>query len=369
MNNLVAIKKIVLRFGLILIFKFSHLWENLMIRVYSKFSRSLPAPKLLRFLFMEDMLRFERASWLDSLGGFHQESGAFRNLENLASIITMEYHRLEKGLSLPNRRPGASQDVAARLIQAIEVQLDLVGITEEAKIGLETLVIYFDETPTQLLKKELLDAITTFDRLKSEHLDGKTEDKRGGYKKVTRNMILSLCRKDQINFIKSRHSIREYASDSVPKNLITEVVETALRSPSVCNRQAWSVYAIIDRPKIVEALSYQNGNRGFTDQIPLLFVVCADLRRFVSAEERNQAWIDGGLFSMTLMLAIHAKGLGSCPLNWSATRENDSNLRKLLNIPDYESVIMMISAGNLPEEFKITSSPRRNISSILKFVD
>jgi nitroreductase len=112
-------------------------------------------------------------------------------------------------------------------------------------------------------------------------------------------------------------------------------------------------------------LALQNGNRGFADRIPLLFIVAADLRRFVSVEERNQPWVDGGLFAMNLMLSLHSYGLGSCPLNWCASLLNDDRLRSLLNIPNHEVILMYVAAGYLPRELAVTESPRRSVESIL----
>lgn len=318
--------------------------------------------------FQTDAMRFQRAAWYESRGSYRAEKKQHMNSENLSAIITMEYHRIEKGLALPARRVGASQDVVRRLIEAISVQYDERGPTDEGSVALRVLEVYFDETPKNALTHETTAIFTQYEELREKYSSSGRLMQVGGYSLLTSKEITDLVGEQYSEFIISRHSIRDYRDGPVDERIIREVARTAIKSPSVCNRQAWRLYAITEKERIQEALSLQNGNRGFTERVPLLFVVTADLRRFVSVEERNQAWIDGGLFSMTLMLAIHAKGLGACPLNWCASKANDEALRRQLDIPEHEVVIMMLSAGHLPESIKITASPRREIESILQFV-
>src|SRR3546814_8739546 len=83
--------------------------------------------------------------------------------------------------------------------------------------------------------------------------------------------------------------------------------------------QASYVYCLQSREIIDRALSLQNGNRGFGHEIPCLLILCTDLSAFDTAGERYQHWIDGGMFSMSLVWALHALGYSSCCLNWSKT--------------------------------------------------
>jgi nitroreductase len=348
--------------------KISYIWEDLSSKLYAKYGARLPPAQFLRYRYHEDLKRFEQAAWLEANGIFHSGSKPFQDPENLSAIITMEYHRLEKGLALPNRRIGAGQDVVVRLLQAIHEQFKIQGTTEEGAIGLRTLEIYLSETPDDAIKEETWQHLPLLEQIMDSYRATAALGTSGGYLEITAEEMRRCSGDAQVNFIRQRHSIRSYSEQTVEPALIREITEIALSTPSVCNRQAWRVYALDDKGMILKALAFQNGNRGFAEGIPLLFVVAADLRRFVSVEERNQGWIDGGLFSMTLMLAIHAKGLGSCPLNWSTTRENDRGLRNLLEIPEHEVIIMMISAGHLAQNFKVTASPRRNVDSILKIV-
>ncbi|MBM4515639.1 hypothetical protein GS432_01350 [Rhodococcus hoagii] len=59
----------------------------------------------------------------------------------------------------------------------------------------------------------------------------------------------------------------------------------------------------------------------------------------------DQVFIDGGLFSMNLVHGLLARGVGTCCLNWSVDAPQDAKLRRALNLPPHEVVIMMIALG------------------------
>ncbi|MCA1920535.1 MAG: nitroreductase family protein, partial [Flavobacterium piscis] len=116
-----------------------------------------------------------------------------------------------------------------------------------------------------------------------------------------------------------------------------------------------------------KALALQNGNRGFGFLADKILVVTEDLNYFLSIAERNEAYINGGMFSMNLLYALHFYGIGACPLNWCAEKSNDMALRKLCLIPENEIIIMMIAIGGIPDKFMLASSPRIRPESIIKF--
>ena len=71
---------------------------------------------------------------------------------------------------------------------------------------------------------------------------------------------------------------------------------------------------------------------------------------------------------MNLLYAVHAYEIGACPLMWNGKREQDKQLRKLLNIPDNEEIIMVVSAGYPTDEFLYVTSVRNPIEESLEIV-
>ena len=112
-------------------------------------------------------------------------------------------------------------------------------------------------------------------------------------------------------------------------------------------------------------LAFQAGNAGFCQDIQTVFVVTSNLSEMNLIGERYQGWIDGGIFAMTLALAIHAEGLGACFLNWSVEPAQDRAMRNHLGIADDELVITMMSAGHLKEAFSVPVSHRKPLEDVL----
>jgi nitroreductase len=116
-------------------------------------------------------------------------------------------------------------------------------------------------------------------------------------------------------------------------------------------------------------LRHQNGNRGFGDQAAYVLIVTTDIQSFTSVGERNQAWIDGGMFAMSLIWALHSLGLGTCCLNFCVEKETDTALRASAGIPDAQAVIMMLAVGALPAEFAVAQSPRKRLEEMIVLHD
>lgn len=150
-----------------------------------------------------------------------------------------------------------------------------------------------------------------------------------------------------VQLAQNRYSVREYSSEPVSQELLDKAYEVSMKTPSVCNRQATRVYQITDSEKIKAALSIQGGFHGYA-MPPVLLLVTSDIRAFMNNGERNEPFVDGGLFSMSLLYALEAYGLAACPLNAMFSLSQDRQTRALLNMPDYELPVMYIAVGNFP---------------------
>lgn len=167
------------------------------------------------------------------------------------------------------------------------------------------------------------------------------------------------------DFFWGRKSIRVFSNTPVDRKLITEAVDLARNSPSVCNRQSWRVYAIDTPDLLAKALPLQNGNESFRSEIQMALVITSDLNKFSSAGERNQVWIDGGLFSMSLAWALHGLGLGTCMLNWSVTNSQSDKLRETVGIGANEEIMMMMAVGHPEANIRYARSEKKSTNEIL----
>jgi nitroreductase len=181
---------------------------------------------------------------------------------------------------------------------------------------------------------------------------------------VTREQIAQDKGVDFGRFAKSRHSIRSFRSDAIDPAALEQAIEAARHSPSACNRQAWKVHVFTEPQEIKGVLAYQVGNRGFGDSARAILIVTCELGAFVGTREHNQAYIDGGMFAMSLVYALHGLGLATCCLNLSLQYYEANLLRQAVSIPASEALIMMIAVGHLPEQVPITCSYRKPVSEI-----
>lgn len=275
----------------------------------------------------------------------------YRNAEdvsdaNLEALISIEYHRLEKGLSNANRRASFGVDAAERLCAALAVANSRNLITSITLYATEVLDSY-----RQVILGLPSDAIGV------------------GWKTLSRSDIHAASSIPSIDFFSSRHSVRFFDSLNPPSlHQIREAINLASYTPSVCNRQSWRVMICESEHSRQVALGLQNGNTGFGHYASHVLIVASDRACFASIGERNQAWIEGGLFAMSLVYALHSLGLGTCCLNWSVDNCRDSELKQALDIPSSYAVAMMIAVGSLPEWIKVAESRRRSTNELIKIL-
>ncbi|MBS9525882.1 nitroreductase family protein [Litoribacter alkaliphilus] len=165
-----------------------------------------------------------------------------------------------------------------------------------------------------------------------------------------------------------RYSTRQFSGEPVDKQKIVEAVKIAQKTPSVCNRQSGHAFLIDSKDLREKVIRLQAGSNGFGHEIDNLLIVTASLECFEKGKERNQAFVDGGLFAMSLIYSLTSIGIANCPLNWSASNKKDQMLRKLVDIPDEHVVIMFIAVGNYKSNVKVARSPRRDINHVYKIL-
>jgi nitroreductase len=189
----------------------------------------------------------------------------------------------------------------------------------------------------------------------------------GGVRHVDAESLAKGCLPDPEEFFFSRCSVREFSDRPVKQEIVKRAVSLALKTPSVCNRQAWFVYHIDDQSIIGRCLELQNGNSGFGHKIKSLLIITSDLKAFDTGSERYQHWIDGGMFSMSLVYALHSLGVASCCLNWSKVVRDNIRIRKRLPIEPHHTIIMMLAIGYPSSNIKVCYSARRPLENVYRY--
>lgn len=303
--------------------------------------------------FKKDMTKFKKYSF------DFAENKTKRHYE--AELI-FYYHKIEKGLALPKPRIGFGKKHIKYLCTILEKYVKNYGWDDVSLISLDTLYEYYYFNERNNLR---LDSLYKQLKKLEESLNGKERLYIGGVDVVTKKEIEEKAKINFKDFVYSRYSIRDFAPGDINLDTIKEAVYIAQKTPSVCNRQSSKVYVYRDSDLKERILKYQNGNVGFGDKASLILIVTVDLKDFRGVIERNQGYIDGGMYAMSLIYALHSQGLGTCALNLSITNETESQLKKVANIDDSEIPIMMIAVGKIPEKLRVASSPRRSVEEVM----
>lgn len=167
-----------------------------------------------------------------------------------------------------------------------------------------------------------------------------------------------------------RRSIRKYQNRPVEEETVRELIEAAILAPSWKNMQTSRYYAAITpekRNQVWEALP--EFNRSNTKDAPVLIVTTIVLNKVgfnkdgSSVNELGNGWgyYDCGLHNMNLMLKAAELGLGTLIMGM---RDADA-LKQILNIPENESVVAVISVGY--PDIDPVRPKRKTVDEIAKF--
>ncbi|MFT3802102.1 MAG: nitroreductase family protein [Burkholderiaceae bacterium] len=286
---------------------------------------------------------------------------------NLRAKITEAFHNIEKGLSLPAPRPGFGAQAIDNLLSLCDAYAARYSADERVLYAArDVLREYqrFNEAAghPDYPHRRRLDAFVN-------RLRGGGDQRYGGVRPMSRASVAAAIDGVRTEFFLQRHSVRQFSGEPVDLALIDEAVRIALKAPAVCNRQYSRIVVVADPDRIGEALRMQGGARGFADAVDKLIVVTTPASQFWAAEERNQPWIDGGLFAMSLLLGLHAQGLGTCCLNWSKDNARTARMRRFLDLDEDELIVMMIAVGHLPDTFQVAYSHRVPPSECMRVLD
>ena len=188
--------------------------------------------------------------------------------------------------------------------------------------------------------------------------------------------------------IKSRKSIRAYKSDSVPGEVLTELLDIARWAPSATNTQPWEFFVLTGKVladlnhatvvKIREDMKpnpdigiFETPPKGtYSKRQQKFFKQILDLVEPVKGKDKMQNWFemsvgnygaparivivadesapgwfafDIGIVTQTIALAAQEYGLGTCILGDAAAYPDE--VRRIANIPESKRIIIGIAIG------------------------
>lgn len=292
---------------------------------------------------------------------YSSSHGPFRDRQNLAAKITEKYHALEKGLSLRHPRPGFGAAKIEALLRLTDRYVSDYGSDAVSEAAYGALAGYLAFNQEAGLSDE---DIPYFSEMKEAF--GGIATRTGGTIDMTRQSVAEAVNGVGLKFFKTRHSTRQFTKAPVSGDDLEFAAIAAASAPAVCNREFAQVHVWRNPSTIARLLEIQGGAQGFANDIPCLAMITASVRNYWGAGERNQAWIDGGLFAMSFILGLHARALGSVSLNWSKRPEKDREMLRAAELDDSSAIIFLIGIGNLRDHYRVAASPRVQSSLVLR---
>lgn len=145
----------------------------------------------------------------------------------------------------------------------------------------------------------------------------------------------------------TRRSIRKYQDRKVEKEVIEQLMKTAVVSPSGRNGRPYE-FVVVDDKEIIKKLAHsKESGAQFAENAPLMIVTL--YHEYSTGED------DACIASTIIQLKAHELGLGSC---WLQTKGKigtngktcHENIREILNLPKDIYISNMISLGYPAEE-------------------
>ena len=297
----------------------------------------------------------------------------YQSLENIGSscaLLRRNTHRLEKGLIMRPRRSVFAEDYIQETVECYNevVRIPLFDENEKKWAG-DVLEQYF----TLVRKTKITDEARKVYVLAREHyetatteLNKKSKGRLAYIPYIHTDLPSSSIKFDQLKVLfHKRRSVRWYKDQNVPFNVVQQAVNVASLAPSACNRQPYTFHFCNNKSKAVSIAKCAGGTSGFAENLPAIIVVVGDLSVYPLEEDRHLIYIDGSLATMQLMLALETLGLSTCSINWQDSEENENKIREIVELKDYERIVMLLSVGYADPQGGIPYSQKKNDEFIL----
>lgn len=158
---------------------------------------------------------------------------------------------------------------------------------------------------------------------------------------------------DAIEALKTRRSVRAYRPESVPRQIIEDIVDCARLAPTGRNEQPWE-FVVVTMPDLRrEIAGIMESGRFIADAPVCIAVCCRDTQFYLE---------DGSAAIVKILVAARAHGLGSCWVSGDKN-PNASRVARLLGVPTGHKLVGLVAIGKAAEEPALPE--KRKLSEVL----
>lgn len=286
---------------------------------------------------------------------FVATSGGRKEAKKLYIDLFIRTHAIEKGMSIGNVRYGFGKTKAKSLLTDLQLYLNLGGNKSFVTdcVSIINQYIKFNEHGGADMS-DIKSLYKSFVKTNDIEIINK-----GGIYTLEHDKIEQMAKSSFDIFSQSRFSIRDFGNTPINKEGIKKALELCKRTPSACNRQSQRIHIYLDKEKIQKICKLQLGCNGFFQDMQGAILICGDME-YYNFQELNQVFVDGGLYAMNLMYALHFYDIANIPLTMAHKESYRNQIKKEMGIPENEVPILLIGVGSYKESWKVAQSLRKD---------
>ena len=284
-----------------------------------------------------------------------------RNKEprKMETDLAIRAHALEKGMSIGGVKVGFGKAKVIKLIQDFQHYLHIGGRLEFVSdaCGIVNEYISFNRQ----LGADMNDINKLFEDFCRNHGIRPSSSSEAGIYMKKRKDVDSDSQAPFDVFSQSRFSVRDFGKDKIDFNKVLLALQMCQRTPSACNRQSYKIYVYKDDALKNTICKLQGGCNGFYEDFQVAVLICGDQRGY-NINELHQVYVDGGMYAMNLLYALHYEGLAAIPLTMGQKQRQLKQIKHAMDIPEYEMPCVLIGIGSYNEDYKVAVSKRKKFS-------
>jgi nitroreductase len=172
--------------------------------------------------------------------------------------------------------------------------------------------------------------------------------------------------------IQKRQSDRKYTNKEIEKDKLERCLEAARLAPSASNSQPWT-FIVINEPELKDKVAQKTFGpaktfNNFVPQAPVIIAIVLEKPKIITelgGRIKNKEWplIDIGIAAEHFCLQATEEGLGTCMLGWF----DEMSVKELLNIPEKNSIPLLITLGYTPVDYKHRKKVRKPYDKVVRW--
>ena len=280
-----------------------------------------------------------------------------KNSRKMETDLAIRAHALEKGMSIGCVKVGFGKHKVKALMKDLQHYIDIGGRSEFVADACSIIHQYI--LFNQQAGADMGDMQSLYDGFCNKNkVEINAKDEAGIYIKHF-SEVQKECKSSFEVFSQSRFSVRDFGKTKIDFDKVLAALKMCERTPSACNRQSYRIYIYKDETLKNMLFELQGGCKGFYEDMQVAILICGDQRGY-NINELHQVYVDGGIYAMNLLYALHYEELAAIPLTMGQKQGKLREIKKLMNIPEYEMPCVLIGVGSYKDLYKVAVSKRKN---------